>query len=66
MKLLRAMQFALVLLLFLVGPAVPKLPVIAEPTRAFPLLNLGGRLSLAYVGMFTPDAVFRTHRKLPV
>ena len=63
MRLLRAMQFALVLLLFLVGPAVPKLPVIAEPTRTFPALNLGGRLSLAYVGMFTPDAVFRTPSK---
>jgi hypothetical protein len=39
--------------------AVPKLPVIAGPTRAFPALNLGGGLNPAYVGMFTPDALFR-------
>ena len=83
MKLLRAAQFALVVLLFLVGltadgfaqsipatpiavtsaAAVPKLPVIAEPTRAFPALNLGGGLNLAYIGMFTPDALFRTPSK---
>ena len=41
------------------GCCGPKLPAIAAPTRAFPALDLAGVLNLAYVGMFTADALFR-------
>ena len=37
---------------------LPQLPVLAEPIRAFPVLTLTGGLCLAYLGMFTPDALF--------
>jgi DNA-binding beta-propeller fold protein YncE len=32
--------------------------------RAFPYLNLGSGFSLTYVGVFSPDAVFRTHSRV--
>jgi DNA-binding beta-propeller fold protein YncE len=42
---------------------IADLPVVAQPIRAFPALNLGGGLNVAYLGMFTPDALFRAPSK---
>lgn len=36
----------------------------AQPVRAFPSVRLWGDLRLAYVGMFSPDAEFRTPSKM--
>ena len=36
---------------------------VAQPVRAFPVLKVGSGLKLAYLGMFTPDAVFRAPTK---
>src|SRR5271165_5966812 len=36
----------------------------AQPVRAFPYVRLWGDLRLTYVGMFSPDAEFRTPSKM--
>ena len=43
---------------------IADVPVAAQPIRAFPVLNLGSGLDLAYLGMFTPDALFRPPSKV--
>ena len=44
---------------------IPVLAPVAGPSRAFPSLQLGSGLHLTYVGMFTPDAVFRNPTRAP-
>jgi DNA-binding beta-propeller fold protein YncE len=80
MKLLRAVQFASLVLGTFINLAAPgftqSIPAsppaassaaviadssaVAQPVRAFPALNLGSGLNLTYLGMFTPDALFRS------
>src|SRR5271165_541588 len=80
MKLLRAMQFAFAMYLFVglviaisYAQPLPNPPLAAasvtavsqsleviHQTRAFPAIRLWGNETLAYLGMFSPDATFRT------